>query len=103
MQELALFDYTEEDLLNGVIDDRWRELMKFQIHRARKFFIDAQRGIKSLSADIRWPVCSASMLYSKILDAIEHNKYDVFNRRAYVSTSCKFLCLPIAFLRSKIL
>ena len=103
LQELALFDYTEEDLLNGVIDDRWRELMKFQIHRARKFFIDAQRGIKSLSADIRWPVCSASMLYSKILDAIEHNKYDVFNRRAYVSTSCKFLCLPIAFLRSKIL
>ena len=103
LQELALFDYTEEDLLNGVIDERWRELMKFQIHRARKFFMDAERGIKCLNSDIRWPVCSASMLYSKILDAIERNKYDVFNRRAYVSTPCKFLCLPIAFLRSKVL
>lgn len=103
LQELALFDYTEEDLLNGVIDDRWRELMKFQIHRARKFFVDAERGIKRLSADIRWPVWSASMLYSKILDAIERNQYDVFNRRAYVSTPRKLLCLPIAFLRSKVL
>ena len=103
LQELALFDYTEENLLNGVIDERWRELMKFQIHRARKFFLDAERGIKRLSPDIRWPVWSASMLYSKILDAIERNQYDVFNRRAYVSTPRKFLCLPIAFLRSRVL
>jgi len=103
LEELALFDYTEEDLLNGVIDDRWQELMKFQIHRARKFFADAERGIKRLSPDIRWPVWSASMLYSKILDAIEHNQYDVFNRRAYVSTPRKLLCLPIAFMRSKVL
>jgi phytoene synthase len=103
LAELALFDYTEEDLLNGVIDDRWRELMKFQIHRAQKFFVDAERGIRRLSPDIRWPVWSAAMLYSKILDAIERNKYDVFNRRAYVSTPKKLLCLPIALLRSKVL
>ncbi len=30
LDELALFDYTEEDLFNGVVDDRWRELMRFQ-------------------------------------------------------------------------
>ncbi|MGK7921266.1 MAG: 15-cis-phytoene synthase CrtB [Trichodesmium sp.] len=103
LEELALFDYTEEDLLNGVIDNRWRELMKFQIHRARKFFVDAERGIRGLNPDIRWPVWSASMLYSKILDAIERNQYDVFNHRAYVSTPRKLLCLPVALLRSKVL
>ncbi|NES78987.1 MULTISPECIES: 15-cis-phytoene synthase CrtB [Okeania] len=103
LEELALFDYTEEDLLNGVIDRRWRELMKFQINRARKFFVDAEKGIRRLNPDIRWPVWSASMLYSKILDAIEHNQYDVFNRRAYVSTPRKLVCLPIALLRSKVL
>ncbi|WP_324235911.1 15-cis-phytoene synthase CrtB [Okeania sp.] len=103
LEELALFDYTEEDLLNGVIDDRWRELMKFQINRARKFFVDAERGIKGLSADIRWPVWSASMLYSNILNAIERNNYDVFNYRAYVPTPRKLVCLPVAFLRSIVL
>ncbi len=103
LEELDLFDYTESDLLNGVIDDRWRELMKFQIHRARKFFVHADKGIRHLLPDIRWPILSASMLYSKILDAIERNQYDVFNRRAYVSTPRKLGCLPIAWLWSKVL
>ncbi|MGB3511154.1 MAG: 15-cis-phytoene synthase CrtB [Microcoleaceae cyanobacterium] len=103
LEELALFEYTEADLLNGVIDERWRELMKFQINRARKFFVDAERGIRRLSPDIRWPVWSALMLYSQILDAIERNQYDVFNHRAYVSTPRKLVCLPIALLRSKVL
>jgi phytoene synthase len=101
--ELALFNYTEEDLFNGVIDDRWQELMKFQIQRARKFFVEAEKGISNLNRDIRWPVWAALMLYSKILDAIERNNYDVFNRRAYVSTPRKMLCLPVALLRSNVL
>jgi phytoene synthase len=101
--ELALFNYTEEDLFNGVIDDRWRELMKFQIQRARKFFVEAEKGIGNLTRDIRWPVWAALMLYSKILDAIERNNYDVFNRRAYVPTPRKMLCLPVALLRANVL
>lgn len=103
LDELALFNYTEEDLFNGVIDDRWRELMKFQIQRARKFFVEAEKGITNLTRDIRWPVWAALMLYSKILDSIESNNYDVFNRRAYVSTPRKMLCLPVALLRANVL
>lgn len=103
LEELALFNYTEEDLFKGVVDERWRELMRFQISRARKFYASAERGIKVLSPDIRWPVWTAMMLYSQILEAIERNNYDVFQRRAYVSTPRKMLCLPLAFLRSKAL
>ncbi len=96
LDDLALFDYTEQDLLNGVVDDRWRELMKFQIQRARKFFAEAERGVSALSPDARWPVWTALMLYRQILDVIERNQYDVFSRRAYVSTPRKLLCLPLA-------
>lgn len=103
LEELALFNYTEEDLLKGVVDERWRELMRFQISRARKFYASAERGIKVLNPDIRWPVWTALMLYSQILEAIERNNYDVFHQRAYVSTPRKVLCLPLAFLRSKAL
>jgi len=103
LEELALFNYTEQDLLNGVIDGRWRELMRFQIARARKFYAQAEKGISALSRDARWPVWAASMLYSQILDAIEGNEYDVFEKRAYVSTPQKFLCLPNAYLRAQIL
>ncbi|MEB3887408.1 15-cis-phytoene synthase CrtB [Lyngbya sp. CCY1209] len=103
LDDLALFDYTEADLLNGVVDDRWRELMRFQIQRSRKFYARAERGIASLNPDIRWPVWTALMLYSQILDEIERNQYDVFTKRAYVPTWKKMACLPVALLRAKVL
>ncbi len=103
LEDLALFNYTQEDLFNGVVDDRWRELMRFQIQRARKFFAESEQGISQLSPDARFPVWSALMLYRKILEAIERNQYDVFRKRAYVPGWEKFLNLPIARLRAAVL
>lgn len=103
LEELTLFNYTEDDLFNGVIDQRWRELMRFQIQRARKFYAVAERGISSLSPDARFPVWAALILYRKILDVIERNHYDVFQQRAYVSGAGKLVCLPIARLRAAVL
>ncbi len=102
LEELALFDYTEEDLLKGVIDERWRQLMRFQIQRARKFFKQAERGVRYLIRDARWPVWSALMLYQQILGVIERNGYDVFTKRAYVALPKKLLSLPVAYMRSQI-
>lgn len=103
LEELALFDYTEQDLFNGVVDDRWRELMRFQIQRARKYYTQAERGIRALSSDSRWPVWAALMLYQGILDVIERNQFDVFSQRAYVPKPQKLLLLPIAWLRAQAL
>lgn len=100
LEDLALFNYSEQDLFNGVIDDRWRALMQFQIQRARSFYAQAEGGISALSQNARWPVWSALMHYRRILAVIEQNQYDVFNRRAYVSTPQKLSCLPIAWLKS---
>ena len=103
LDELALFDYTEEDLFNGVIDSRWRKLMAFQIQRARKYFADAERGISYLNSDSRWPVWAALMLYQGILDVIEANDYDVFNQRAFVPTPKKLYYLPSTWLKAQVL
>ncbi|MBE9222505.1 phytoene synthase [Cyanobacterium stanieri LEGE 03274] len=103
LEDLAKFDYTEEDLFNKVIDDRWRNLMRFEIKRARKYYVDAERGIRALNPDGRWPVWTALMLYQGILDVIEKNDYDVFNRRAFVPTPNKMLYLPVAWLRAQAL
>jgi hypothetical protein len=96
------FDYTEADLLAGVIDDRWQALMEFQIQRARQFYAEAERGISRLSQDARWPVWSALALYRQILDVIEDNHYDVFNRRAYVPLPRKLLTLPTTLVKSRV-
>ncbi|MGY6530672.1 MAG: 15-cis-phytoene synthase CrtB [Cyanobacterium sp.] len=103
LEDLAMFDYTEKDLFNKVIDDRWCSLMKFEIQRARKYYVDAERGIRSLNPDGHWPVWTALMLYQGILDVIEKNDYDVFNRRAFVPAPNKMLYLPVAWLRAQVL
>ncbi len=103
LEELALFNYTEQDLMNGVVDDRWRGLMKFQIQRARKYYNSATTGIRALSQDARLPVWAALMHYSQILNVIEQNRYDVFRQRAYVSNARKLLSLPVALLRAQVL
>ncbi|BAW97283.1 phytoene synthase [[Synechococcus] sp. NIES-970] len=103
LEDLETFNYSEKELFAGVIDERWRSLMKFQIQRARHYYEIAERGIRALHPDARWPVWSALMLYQGILDVIEKNDYDVFNRRAYVPTAKKMVYLPVALLRSQVL
>jgi 15-cis-phytoene synthase len=103
LEDLESFNYTEKDLLTGVNDDRWKALMHFQIQRARKYYKEAEIGVRYLCRDARWPVWSALMLYQGILDAIERNDYDVFNKRAYVAKPVKIASLPIAWLRAQAL
>jgi 15-cis-phytoene synthase len=101
IEDLHNFGYSEADLLNGIIDQRWENLMQFQVQRARTFYTQAEKGISALCRDSRWPVWSSLMLYRNILDVIERNNYEVFGKRAYVSTSNKLFTLPWAWLRAQ--
>ncbi len=103
LEDLKRFNYSEADLLQGIVDDRWCKLMQFQIRRARQFFAEAEAGINALSPDARFPVWAALMLYRGILDVIERNRYDVFTKRAYVPAPQKLTYLPIARLRAAVL
>ncbi len=101
LEDLRKFDYSPEDLLAGVIDERWRALMQFEIVRARNYYQESSKGIKYLTRDARWPVWASLLLYQGILDVIEQNQYDVFNRRAYVPGVNKFFYLPEAWLKAQ--
>ena len=103
LDDLAAFDYTEEDLLAGINDDRWKAMMRFQIKRARQYYHQAEKGINYLIRDSRLPVWASLMLYQGILGAIEKNNYDVFSKRAFVGKPKKIASLPIAWLRAQVL
>ena len=103
LEDLRAFDYTEADLIAGVVDDRWKEIMKFQIERARDYYRQAEKGIRYLIRDSRLPVWASLMLYQGILDEIEANNYDVFNKRAFVAKYKKTVSLPVAWLRAQVL
>ena len=82
----------------GRLNQAWKDLMAFQLHRAREWFDRSEAGVRWLSRDARWPVWTSLRLYRGILDVIERHDYDVFNKRAYVGKLNKLLDLPRSFL-----
>ena len=100
--DLRRFGYSEAELMAGTVNDSWRALMAFQLERARDWFRRSEAGVRWLSADARWPVWTSLRLYRGILDVIERHDYDVFNRRAFVSTAGKLLDLPLSFLVAQV-
>jgi phytoene synthase len=93
VDELARFDLSVVDVARGQVDDRWRAFMRFQIERNRRLYAEAWPGMQLLNEDGRFAIAAAGDLYRRILDDIEAHDYDVFNRRARVSTPRKLQAL----------
>ena len=102
LEDLERFQYSEEELLAGTLNDNWRALMRFQLERAREWFARSEAGVRWLAPDARWPVWASLRLYRGILDVIEQHQYDVFNKRAYVPKAGKLLDLPFSYLVAQV-
>lgn len=92
--ELNRFNVDIEMLHKGEPTDEFKELMKFQISRARQYYSRAEKGISMLNRDSRLPVLLAKENYSRILDKIEENNYNVFDHRAYLNSTEKLSIIP---------
>ncbi len=92
--ELARFGVDERQLAEGRVDDRFRDLMRFQVGRARRYYAEAEAGIPWLAGDsARLTVRVMGRAYGGILGAIERQDFDVFRARARVSTPRKLATL----------
>ncbi len=87
--ELQAYHLTEQDIAQGVVDERWQAFMRFQITRCRRLYQEAEQGVRLLPPSVQYPVLLGSRLYARILDAIERNGYDVFRLRARTSSAEK--------------
>lgn len=92
--ELIEFGLTEENISEAKINDDWREFMRYQIARSRQLYSDAQPGVRLLEREGQLAILAASDFYQGILEDIEKNDYDVFNRRASLSAWGKLQRLP---------
>jgi len=100
-EDLRKFGVTEAALLKGIKDEKYVALLKFQIQRARDWYSKAESGIPMLAPDAQLPIRASLDMYSSILDKIELNNYDNYNKRAYTSQVEKLMMLPRAYLRVK--
>ncbi len=94
MDELQQFGLTCDDILNRVYDDRLRALLDFQIARAHRLYDESLAGIALLAPDSRMGVAAAAITYRGILDRIVENDYDVYTKRAHLTTTEKLGLLP---------
>jgi len=88
-EDLRRFGCSEADLLAGVVDDRFRALMKFQVDRAREFYRRGAALLPHLSPDGRSTFTVMYRIYRGVLDRIEAQGYDVFASRAQLSVARK--------------
>jgi 15-cis-phytoene synthase len=88
--EMERFGYSEEMLRARTVTPEFRELMRYQVARARVYYEQAQPGIGLLDADGRFAVRVAADVYAAILSQIERNRYRVFDRRAIVPRHQKY-------------
>jgi phytoene synthase len=85
LDELAKFNYSEEELAQRKYDDRFVALMKFQAERAHAYF---QRATESLPTEDHRSMKAAELMravYFRLLTRIENDHFRVFKKKYRLS------------------
>jgi 15-cis-phytoene synthase len=83
-ESLRRFGVDQERLARGRVDESIRNLLAWEIERAREHYVRAAPGIDLVHPTSRDCLRTAFTLYRGILDEIERADYDVFSRRVQV-------------------
>jgi phytoene synthase len=97
-EDMARFDYGEEDLRAGRNDERFRALMEFEAARADAYFA---ASLGYLTAEDRPALRAAEgmrRIYSAILSRMRHDGFHVFEKRYRLSKPRMLWCVLRAYL-----
>jgi phytoene synthase len=102
LEDLMRFRYSERDLAAGLVNENFRQLMRFEIDRARGLYRQAAEGLVWLAGDgSRMTAASMAVIHSGILGEIERQDYDVFSHRAGLNPAQQLRRLPAAWRLSR--
>lgn len=105
LEDLAAHGVTRADLAQGMADRTTtgpvRELIRFEIARAREWYDRARPGIELLHPSSRDCIAVALRLYAGILEEIERADHQVFAGRAAVPTTTRLRVGLHAYARAR--
>jgi phytoene synthase len=81
LEDLQRFHYTIDDLRAGRVDERWHELLKFEIARTRPLFEQGKAVPERVTPELRVQLRLTWLGGMTMLRKIESVDYDVFRRR----------------------
>ncbi len=88
-EDMDRFRYTESELADGVFTPEFRDLMVFEVERARGLFHKGLKLVGTLDGRFKLDVALFSLGGMRVLDAIEGQGFDVLSRRPELSKSAK--------------
>jgi len=83
---LARHHYTESDFQMGIVNERFHQLIQELDELSRSWFTRGLRGLETYPASSAFSVELAASFYEAILDEVKANNYEVYKRRAIVSS-----------------
>lgn len=100
LDELSQYGCTEQNLATEIPNQSTRNLMAFQVERARMYFQRGGKLFPYLSPRSRACPAVLSQLYIRILDHVEANSFNVFDGRISLSKNEKLLVTATTWLKS---
>lgn len=97
-EDLERFGVTVDQLKHGVETDRFREFMRFEAERARKYYDESAGLGKLIRKQNRPSLWALRQIYMRLLSRIETSGYSVLSRRINVPARIKIGLLLKAFL-----
>ena len=98
-KELEQFGVDRKMLEARILTPEIVEALKFQIARVKRLQEQAAPGIQLLEPSSRPCIQAASTLYCGIVEEVEKNNYDIFNKRAKTSTGRRLRVASAAYLK----
>ena len=80
-EDMQRFGVTERHLENATVDNSWRELMRFEVERARAMMLSGAPLALRLPGRIGWELRLVVQGGLRILERMEAVDYDVFRQR----------------------
>ncbi len=87
LEDLRRFGVDEAQIADGVSDQRWRDLMQFEVNRARQMMIAGAPLARRLPGRMGWELRLIVMGGLRILEKIEAVDHDVFHHRPILDRS----------------
>jgi len=84
--DLAKFNYSEQDLFNKKYNDNFISLMGHEAKRAEEFFNKADQALDFDDKPSLFPARAMQHIYHRLLLKLEADNFDVYNKRIKVGT-----------------
>jgi 15-cis-phytoene synthase len=89
LEDLARFEVSEEEILEGKYSPRFRALMEFEAQRARDFYREAETALTPEDRSAMLAAEGMRLIYAALLERIVQSDYRVFDQRLSLSTPRK--------------